>query len=95
MHGKFVVKIIVKQGDPKEFYGIEFFGIKGYVRNDGENRVLSAEETKNEIIRRNQNQDDIVSPSFFNDPEPEALNYIEERQMVNDRNGAGQRFRNY
>lgn len=74
--GIFVVKIIIKQGDPTKLYSLSAEKFQAYMRYDGESRILKVERITQEIIRRSQGQHQAIDPKLFDDPKPEQLEDI-------------------
>ena len=73
--GLFVIKIIVKQGDPTKLYSLcKNNCFKSSMRLKGQVANLSAEEIYNEIIKRFKGEFKVVDENEFNDVEPEPIN---------------------
>jgi len=69
----YIVKIIVKQGDPTKLYSIHKNSMTCYIRADSTSNQLMAKDITNEIIRRNMNPSLHVSQQEFEDPEPDVV----------------------
>jgi len=67
----YVIKIIVKQGDPNKLYSTSSKGFNAYVRLPGQCVLLSAEEITDEIIKRKESPKIPVDDKVFDDPQPE------------------------
>lgn len=70
----YVIKIIVKQGDPNKLYSTSSKGFNAYVRLPGQCVLLSAEEITDEIVKRRENPKNSVDDKAFDDPQPENAN---------------------
>jgi len=75
--GLFVVKIIVKQGEPTLLYSTVKEVLQCYVRRDDQSKILQAKETRELIIERYLNPIARVPEEMFVDPEPEKIIDIE------------------
>jgi len=75
--GLFVVKIIVKQGEPTLLYSTVKEVLQCYVRRDDQSKILQAKETRELIIERYLNPIAKVPNEMFVDPEPEKIVDIE------------------
>ena len=72
--GLFVIKIIIKQGDPKKLYSLTKDNcFKSSMRLKGQVANLSTEEIYNEIIKRYNGEVKVVDENEFNDVEPEPI----------------------
>ena len=72
--GLFVIKIIVKQGDPKKLYSLNKDNCyKSSMRLKGQVANLTTEEIYQEIIKRYNNEVKMVDENEFNDVEPEPI----------------------
>jgi len=71
--GLYVVKIIVKQGDPTILYSNSKESLQCYMRTEGQSRFLSAKETRELLIDRFINPPQKIPESEFEDPEPETF----------------------
>lgn len=70
----YVIKIIVKQGDPNKLYSTTAKGFNAYVRLPGQCVLLTAEETVDEILKRRDNHRNLIDEKAFIDPQPENPN---------------------
>lgn len=66
----YVIKIIVKQGNPDKLYSITDRSYQSYMRLPGQVVLLRANEIENYIIELNKNPREYTDDSEFNDPEP-------------------------
>jgi len=78
--GLFMVKIIVKQGDPSELYSISKLHFQSYLRNDGQSVQLSTREITEAIKRRDRVPEHKVPSQEWDDPSPENLVDVEHRR---------------
>ncbi|MCQ2817883.1 MAG: putative DNA binding domain-containing protein, partial [archaeon] len=73
---KYVIKIIISQGDPKKLYSTDSkLGYHSYLRMPGQIVCLSAEEIFDQIIKRNNSKEECLNENEFNDPEPEKPDF--------------------
>ena len=71
---KYVIKIIVSQGNIKKLYSIYKDSYKSFIRLPGVVRELSCEDMKEEIIKRTfNNEQQLIDPKEFNDMEPDEF----------------------
>jgi predicted HTH transcriptional regulator len=71
--GLFIVKIIVRQGDPSVLYSTSNENFEVYLRNDAQSVRLKVNEITENILKRNRSPEAKVPSSEFNDPKPEPL----------------------
>lgn len=81
--GFFVVKIIVRQGDPKILYSELSNCYQAWIRNDAQVLALSAREISEQILKRNQNPGQKIPDCEFNDPTPDPIKDAKEYQLLN------------
>lgn len=67
---KYVIKIIVLQGETNQLYSYTTKGFKSCLRKKGQNINLVAEEIINEIKKREKSPEIKINPNEFKDPEP-------------------------
>lgn len=79
--GFFVVKIIVKQGDPKVLYSELSHCFQAWIRNDAQVLALSAREIAEQIWKRQVNPGLKVPDSEFDDPKPDPIKDAKEGQL--------------
>ena len=68
---KYVIKIIVSQGETNQLYSYTTKGFNSYLRLKGQCINLTAEEIRNEIIKREKSPQNKNNPNEFKDPEPD------------------------
>jgi len=90
--GLFVVKIIVKQGDPSQLYSVQKRLLECYIRNDARVDLLSARETSDHIRKRDRNPDKMLPDEEFEDPKPELLVDNYEKNLMENMNNSKVRF---
>jgi len=90
--GLFVVKIIVKQGDPSQLYSVQKRLLECYIRNDARVDLLSARETSDHIRKRDRNPEKIMPDEEFEDPKPELLVDNYEKNLMENMNNSKVRF---
>jgi Putative DNA-binding domain len=68
----YVVKMIIKQGNPTKLYCFKDRFLECYIRNNGFKSTLSSEQIYSEMSKRKNNPNlDVVASEEFKDPEPE------------------------
>ena len=67
----YVIKIIVSQGETNQLYSCISRGYISYLRLKGQCILLTTEEIKREILKRDKNPELRINPNEFKDPEPD------------------------
>jgi len=83
--GIFVIKIIIKPGDPKVLYSASQTFCKFYIRNDGQSVALTPREVTTSIIERQKHSEERKIDHEFDDPEPEDIIDIEPNHLQKER----------
>lgn len=77
---RYVVKVIVAQGNVDSLYSIRNDHIECYIRNQGQSVLVRAAECFNRIVERKSNlkREQVIGDEAFEDPEPEVAKMDEE-----------------
>lgn len=78
--GCFVLKIIIRQGDPSKLYSVNNLSYESYIRNHGQNTLLTAHEIAEYILKRDKNPEQAVPDEEFDDPQPDEIEDIYEQK---------------
>ena len=80
----YVIKIIIHQGDTNQLYSIiDKGGFISFLRLPGQCANLTAQEIRDEIIRRNSCPDIPINENEFKDPEPENNEIYNINNIIN------------
>jgi len=71
LKNSYVVKIIVRQGEPDRLYRCEKTSFKAFIRLDGLSATLDAQRIEEEIVKRKESPRKRANLDDFIDPEPE------------------------
>ena len=99
----YIIKIIIHQGDTNQLYSVTQKSFKSFLRKCGQCINLSAQEIRDEIIRRNYSPERKINETEFKDPEPENpeisnFNYLLsqfEDLKINNKNNKNKRGKSY
>ena len=77
LNNLYVIKVIVSQGETNQLYSYTTKGFNSYLRLNGQCINLTAEEIRNELLKREKNPENKINNKEFKDPEPENPELIQ------------------
>lgn len=78
----YVIKIIVSQGETNQLYSTISKGYISYLRLKGQCVLLTTEEIKKELLKRDKYPEHQINPNEFKDPEPDNPDLIQNTEFL-------------